>query len=333
MKAPRQRWASSAQDILCAFKDAKSVLISGHLNADGDSLGSMIALAHLLNRAGIQAVAAGERKGLGVAGFLRGTEGLVPYNAAAQRDYDLFVVLDCGAVDRLPGPLQKFVKLCPTINIDHHLTNTQFGTFNWVDAHASSAGEMIWRLARKAGWPLDDVSAEALWVSVITDSGRFAHDNTRPAVLRCGADLLRYGVRVSFINDKIYASFTATNIDLKRRAFKTLTLINNGAVAAVSLTRKDFEETGGAKADAEDVIDIPRHLAGNRVALFFYESEGSSSETRISIRTRDPLNAAAFATRFGGGGHNRAAGCTINKPLDQTRALILKAAAAWVSEG
>jgi len=318
-------------DILCAFKDAQSILVSGHVRTDGDSLGSMIALTHLLNRAGVKAAAVGERREeLGAPGFLRGVERLIPPDAAAKKKFDLLVTVDCGSADRLPPPLQKFLTTRTVVNIDHHKTNTRFGTLNWIDENAASTGELIWRLARKAKWPLDDIAAEALWVAVITDTGRFAYDMTKPTTLRCGADLLRYGVRTPYINDEIYASFSATNIELKRRAFKTLEIINNGEIAHVSLTGKDFEETHGAKADAEDVIDIPRSLAGNRVALFFYESGEAPSETRVSIRTREPLDAAALAQRFGGGGHLRAGGCTILKPLKQARKLMLRTVGQWI---
>jgi len=326
----RKQRVSSAADIIRAFKGARSIVVSGHIRTDGDSLGSMIALTHLLNRAGIKAVAAGERKGLGGPGFLRGVERLVAPDVAANGKHDLLVTVDCGALDRLPEPLLKLAETCTVVNIDHHLTNTRFGTFNWIDAKASSTGELIWRLSRKAKWVLDDIAAEALWVAVVTDTGRFAYDMTKPATLRCGADLLRYGVRTSYINDKMYASFSATNIELKRRAFQTLTVINGGEIAAVSLTGKDFEETDGAKADAEDVIDIPRNLSGNRVALFFYGNGDDASETRISIRTREPLDATTLANKFGGGGHARAGGCTIMKPLAQARQLMLKAVEEWL---
>ena len=319
-------------DVLCAFKDARSIVVSGHARPDGDALGSMIALAHLLDREGFRAVAAGERTGLGAPGFLRGVERLVPPDTAARRKCDLLVTLDCGDADRLPEPLRKLAQTCATVNIDHHKTNTRFGTFNWVDAKASSTGELIWRLARKAGWTLDDIAAEALWVAIITDTGRFAYDMTKPATLRCGADLLCYGVRTSFINDKMYASFSATNIELKRRAFQSLEIFGNGEIAAVSLTQRDFAETGGVKADAEDVIDIPRNVAGNRVALFFYASEDSPTTTRVSIRTREPLDATALAEQFGGGGHARAGGCTVMQPIAQARRTVLKAVAAWMQE-
>lgn len=292
----------------------------------------MIALAHLLNRAGIKAVATAERSGLGGPGFLTGVEKLLAPDRVAKGRFDLLVSLDCGSLERLPEPVQPLVGKLPLINIDHHRTNTQFGTLNWIDGHVSSTGEMLWKLARKAGWALDGVSAEALWVAVITDSGRFAYDQTTPATLRCGADLLRYGVRTAYINDVLYCSFSRISIELKKRAYRTLTVSgDDNAVASVTLTGKDFEETGGTKADAEDVIEIPRSLVGNRVALFFYGSD-DDGETRVSIRTRAPLDATVLAKAFGGGGHARAAGCTLKEPLSQAKKTVGQAVVALLKQ-
>jgi len=317
--------------LLKRIGQARSVLITGHVRPDGDSLGCMIALAHLLNRAGIKAVATAERKGLGGPGFLNGVQKLVAPKVAAKRRFDLLISVDCGSLDRMPEELQPLSKKISIINIDHHRTNTLFGDLNWIEGRVSSTGEMIWRLARKANWALDAISAEALWVAVITDTGRFAYDQTTPSTLRCGADLLRYGVRTAFINDKLYCSFSRTNMELKSRAFRTLTVDENNAIASVSLTGKDFEVTDGTKADAEDVIEIPRSLIGNRIALFFYGDEEDSSETRVSIRTRAPLDATQLAKMFGGGGHARAAGCTVKEPLSVARRVFMKAVSEWLT--
>jgi len=318
-------------ELLECISKSKRVLISGHVRPDGDSLGCMIALAHLLNREGIKAVATADRTGLGGPGFLAGVEKLISPDAAAKKRFDLLISMDCGTFDRLPEAIQPLAAKLPIINIDHHRTNTRFGTLNWIEGHLSSTGEMVWRLARKAGWELDTVSAEALWVAVITDSGRFAYDQTTPATLRCGADLLRYGVRTAFINDKLYCSFSPVSIELKKRAFRTLTIWADLNVASVTLTGKDFEETGGTKADVEDVIEIPRSLVGNKVALFFYGNEDDDAETRVSIRTRAPLDATLLAKMFGGGGHARAAGCTIQEPLSQAKKTVQKAVTEWLA--
>ncbi len=332
MKKTHKPHKATPDEILKTISRAESVLITGHVRPDGDSLGCMIALAHLLNRAGIKAVATAERKGLGGPGFLAGVEKLIAPETAARKKFDLLISVDCGAFDRLPEALQPLAAKLPLINIDHHRTNTLFGTLNWIEGRCSSAGEMIWRLARRAGWQLDAVAAEALWVSLITDTGRFAYDQTKPATLRCGADLLRYGVRTAIINDKLYCSFSRVSVELKRRAFRTLTSTEDNEIASVTLTGQDFEETGGTKADAEDVIEIPRSLIGNRVAIFFYGNEDDNAETRVSIRTRAPLDATVLAKQFGGGGHARAAGCTVHEPLTQAKKTIRKAIAEWLEQ-
>ena len=327
---PQKKRATPAE-LLGIIKQAKCILVTGHVRPDGDSLGCMIALTHLLNQAGIHAVATAERKGLGGPAFLDGVEKLILPTEAASKKFDLMISVDCGAFDRLPEELQPLAQKLPVINIDHHGTNTLFGNWNWISLRTSSTGEMIWKLARKAGWPLDTLAAEALWVAIITDSGRFAYDQTTPTTLRCGADLLRYGVRTAFINDKLYCSFTRISMELKRRAFRTLTVSENNTVATVTLTGQDFEDTGGTKADAEDVIEIPRSLIGNRVAIFYYGNESDNAETRISIRTRQPLDATVLARQFGGGGHERAAGCTIKLPLSQAKRVFAKAVAELLS--
>jgi len=331
MNVPEKTHKTKLPEVIETILQAGNVLVTGHVRPDGDSLGCMIALAHLLNRTGIRAVATADKTGLGGPGFLAGVEKLLPPAKIGKRRFDLVVSVDCGSFDRLPDPVQPLVGKVPLVNIDHHRTNTLFGTLNWIEPHASSTGEMIWRLARKAGWQLDTISAEALWVAVITDSGRFAYDQTTPDTLRCGADLLRYGVRTSFINDKLYCSFSRVATELKKRAYRTLAVSDNNEVAFVTLTGKDFEETGGTKADAEDVIEIPRSLVGNRVALFFYGSD-DNAETRVSIRTRAPLDATLLAKPFGGGGHARAAGCTINAPLPQAVKTMRQAVSKWLAQ-
>ena len=318
-------------EVIERIEGAKRILIYGHLRPDGDSLGSMIALAHTLSALGKKAVGIVEsRKTLGGPGFLRGVDELLEPADLAGRGFDLLLSVDCAATDRLPECVRDVADKIPLwINIDHHCTHPFFADINWVRGRASSAGELVWRLIRRARWPFDVVTAEALWVAVVTDTGRFAYDTTSTGTLRCGADLIARGVRTAFINDKLYCSFSHVAVELKRRAYQTLTV--DGDLAWVQLTGRDFAEVGGTKADAEDVVEIPRSLVGNKVALFFYGPEDNTpGETRISIRTRPPLDATKLAEMFGGGGHQRAAGCTVNESLSKAKRLFLKACGEWM---
>ncbi|MBQ9430293.1 MAG: bifunctional oligoribonuclease/PAP phosphatase NrnA [Kiritimatiellae bacterium] len=321
------------KSVLEALRGARLVMITGHVRPDGDALGCVIALAHQLNRNGISAVGVtADRNGFGGPGFLEGIEELKTPEECEGMDFDLAVAVDCASSDRIPNRVRELFDACPRkICIDHHATNTRFADLNHVEGNASSTGEIIWKLFRSARWSLDRIAAEALWVAVVTDTGRFAYESTAPSTLRCGADLISCGVRTAYINDRLYCAFPLPAIELKRRAYQTLDFTADGAIATITLEAADFKETGGHKADVEDVVDIPRSVAGNRVAIFFYGAVGKP-ETRISIRTRAPYNASDLAARFGGGGHNRAAGCTIAAGMAEAKNLFLKGLQQWLKE-
>ena len=296
---------------------ARRILVSGHLSPDGDSLGSMIALARLLKSLGKEAFATADLNALGKPGFLEGVDELIPVRKLRrQRGFDLFIAVDNSSFARMPPEVRPVAEKLRTICIDHHVTNDgTFGDVQIVVPDASSTGEIILDFARWNGWRLDRAVAEALWVAMITDSGRFAYDSTTPATLRAAAELLDCGVRTAYINDIIYGSFPRTAVELKRRAWRSLHVWKNRKVAEVTLTRDDFREVRGTKADAEDVIEIPRSVAKNEIALFFYQIPDRTRETRCSIRTRGDWDATLLAAKFAGGGHRKAAGCSIKAPL------------------
>ena len=296
---------------------SKRILVSGHLSPDGDSLGSMLALARLLRNAGYEAYATADLNALGKPGFLEGVKDLIPVRKLKrQKRFDLFIAVDCASFERMPPEVRPVAEKLPKICIDHHVTNDgSFADVSIVDSKASSTGEIIWRIARWNEWNLDTAIAEALWVAIVTDSGRFAYDSTKPGTLRAAGDLLKHGVRTALINDILYGTFPKKAIELKRIAWRSLHIWKNRKVAEVTLTRDDFREVRGTKADAEDIIEIPRSVARNEIALFFYQIPDRTKETRCSIRTRGNWDATVLAGKFGGGGHVKAAGCTIKASM------------------
>ena len=306
------------------ISNARTALVSGHLSPDGDSLGSMIALARMLTAAGCKAVATADVKALGKPGFLEGVADIVPLRKIKRMKFDLFVYVDASTPDRLPPEVRPFAEKLPTLTIDHHATSSPSGVAI-LDPTASSAGELVWRFAKWMEWPIDRATAEALWVAIVTDSGRFAYDSTTPITLRAATDLLKHGVRSAMINDILYNSFPMKAVALKRRAWRSLHIWKNRKVAEVTLTRNDFRAVRGSKADAEDVIEIPRSVAGNQIALFFYQIPDRTHEIRVSIRTRAPLDATFLAQQFGGGGHLRAAGCTVKGGMATAKRLVRRA--------
>ena len=296
---------------------SKRILVSGHLSPDGDSLGSMLALAQLLRNAGYEAYATADLNALGKPGFLEGVKDLIPVRKLKrQKRFDLFIAVDCASFERMPPEVRPVAEKLPKICIDHHVTNDgSFADVSIVDSKASSTGEIIWRIARWNEWNLDTAIAEALWVAIVTDSGRFAYDSTKPGTMRAAGDLLKHGVRTALINDILYGTFPKKAIELKRIAWRSLHICKNRKVAEVTLTRDDFREVRGTKADAEDIIEIPRSVARNEIALFFYQIPDRTKETRCSIRTRGNWDATVLAGKFGGGGHVKAAGCTIKASM------------------
>ena len=296
---------------------SKRILVSGHLSPDGDSLGSMLALAQLLRNAGYEAYATADLNALGKPGFLEGVKDLIPVRKLKrQKRFDLFIAVDCASFERMPPEVRPVAEKLPKICIDHHVTNDgSFADVSIVDSKASSTGEIIWRIARWNEWNLETAIAEGLWVAIVTDSGRFAYDSTNPGTMRAAGDLLKHGVRTALINDILYGTFPKKAIELKRIAWRSLHIWKNRKVAEVTLTRDDFREVRGTKADAEDIIEIPRSVARNEIALFFYQIPDRTKETRCSIRTRGNWDATVLAGKFGGGGHVKAAGCTIKASM------------------
>lgn len=292
---------------------ARRILVSGHLSPDGDSLGSMIALVRLLRNAGYDAYATADVNALGKPSFLDGVQDLIPVRKLRrQRKFDLFIAVDCASFGRMPPEVRPVAEKLPKLCIDHHVTNDgSFADVSIIEPGASSAGEIVWRFAKWNEWKFDRTAAEALWVALLTDSGRFAYDSTKPETMRAAGDLLKHGVRTALISDILFGSFTRKNIELKRLAWRSLHVWKNRRVAEVSLTRDDFRAVRGTKADAEDIIEIPRSVAKNEIALFFYQILDRTQETRCSIRTRGNWDATVLAGKFGGGGHVKASGCTI----------------------
>jgi phosphoesterase RecJ-like protein len=315
---------STLADAIAAIKAADRIAITTHIRPDGDAIGSTLGLRRILAAAGKSATIVGMDTVPARYAFLMHEDAVIPAAETAPAAYDLLIVLDTGAPDRAPAAIQEWFPNVRTLNIDHHPTNTGFADINHVNPIASSVGEMICELAECARFTITAEAAEALWVALITDTGRFAYSNTRPATLQAGAALLRAGVRTDRIDDRIYNSATAAQIRLQGRAIEHLELHEDGRCALVSLSREDFAELGCSGEDADEIVNIPRRVNGTGVAVFLYELKGDNPrETKASLRTNEPFDAARLCRDLGGGGHARAAGCTLPMPLSEAREHIL----------
>ena len=310
----------SLTDVAARIEAAGSVAITAHVNPDGDASGSSLALALMLRQRGKRVRLAIPMDDLGAPGVLATFAQFRDDTPVAEPD--LLVCLDCATVPRISLPeLRGKAGIWPTINIDHHETNTRYGHLNYVVGGGSSTGELIYALAKAAGWTIDRDVAEALWTAVVTDTGRFSYTATTPSTLLCAADLLSKGVRVAWLNDELFSVFSQNEIEIRRRALDSLETWFDGKVSVIALDEDDYRETGCTKSSTETFANIPRSVRGTRIAVFLYRLPGDP-KTHASIRAREPFSALPLASAFGGGGHAFAAGATLDLPLGEAKEAI-----------
>ena len=316
-----------------ALSEARRVVVVTHLKPDGDAFGSALGLAGYLRAAGRPTLVVGLDPVPETYRFLRGLSGArLPADQYQPVQGDLMAICDCGGLDRIPEPLRDIAATLPTVCIDHHKTNVGFTPVAYIDPAASSTAELVWRVAQRAGWPMDEATAEALWVGLVTDTGRFAYDCTSPATLRCAADVLEQGrVQTSDINDFVYGRVSEARLRLQQRAIASLQRSADGRIAIVSLTHEDYAACGATSAESENFVDIARSIRGVEVAAFLYAGE-EGRVSRLSLRSAPPYDAGQFCLRYGGGGHARAAGATLELAVPETRAQILKLLEDWMGE-
>lgn len=309
---------NSLQDIIEAFETGESFVITAHVSPDGDASCSSLALALLLRAKGKKVRLAIPMSDLGAPGVLPTFKDFVT-NAPLEKP-DWLVCLDTATVPRISLPeLRDKIGVWPTLNIDHHSTNTLYGDRRYIIGDYSSTGEVIYDIAKAAGWTIDRDIAEALWVAIVTDTGRFAYSCTRPSTLRCAAELLSLGVRAPWLNDELFCIVDKNVIAIHNRAEQSIETWFGGKVATIALTENDYAETGCTKSCTENFSDIPRSVRGSVVAIFFYRLPGDP-KTHLSIRARAPYSACDLAKQFGGGGHELAAGATAASSIAEAKA-------------
>ena len=321
------------ETILSELTRASRVVIATHINPDGDAVGSSLALGLILRGLGKDVRIAMRKGDVGAPACLTGFETVVDPDEIREEP-DLLVCLDCGSRSRVFNKnLGEKIGSWRTVNIDHHGSNDFFADFNYVFPDRSSTGEIIWTLAEKAGWPLSPAVAEALWVAIVTDTGRFSYPCTSPSTLRCGAALQEVAGsnRTAWLNDMVYNQVDRKVLQLRARCQNHLECWFDGLVTVVYLDGADFEETGCAKRDTEEFTDIPRSVRGSKIALFFYCLGSDDPKTHISLRARAPYKVSDIAAHFGGGGHDAAAGATIEAPIAEAMTRVKDYLAARLS--
>ena len=299
--------------LLEELRTAEKLLLTTHENPDGDALGSLVAMHGVLTQLGKDALMymSPDEFPLPIEYRDMKFEGLLgaPPDDIAER---VVVFLDCGNIDRMPVDFLKY-EGSHILNIDHHHDNTRFGTTNLVVAHASCTAEIVYDLARELGARITPPIADALYVGLVTDTGRFMYENTTPAAHRMAADLIEAGVDTHDVYRRLYEDLPFRRLQLLQRALASAERYDDGAITMGSLSRADFEETGALETDSEGIVDHMRSVEDTKVAVLARDllAEDRRGQRKVSLRATDgSVDVSVIARALGGGGHRQAAGAS-----------------------
>lgn len=308
-------------NIIEKIKGSKKSLVLAHQNPDGDTLGSMLAVGAILRILGHTVDHSISDPVPEIYKFLSYTE-LVkePEDTSLQSEYDLAFSLDCGSVHRLGKTQLLWEKAKYTINIDHHVSNEKFANLNWIEPDATSTGQLVYWLAKALKIKITKEIATLLYTTLLTDTGCFANSNTNANALRWGAELIELGTDHENVYKKAFLEKPFRTIKIFGIGLNNLTLCENPAIAWTQVRLKDMEAFSATSEDTEDIADYMTRIKGIKIGVFFREDE---KETKVSLRTNTDFDVSKIAVEFGGGGHKRAAGINIRKPLEDVKKLVL----------
>jgi phosphoesterase RecJ-like protein len=318
------------ETLAAEFVPGRRVAISTHLNADGDGCGSESALARLLAARGLIPWIVNPTPWPDMFAFLLGddVDDRTSRGSKALRDIDLFVVLDISDVKRL-GSLTESVRALavPTLVIDHHLpSDDPAGSIVLSDTAACATAELVYDLATVLGWEITPAVARSLYTGMLTDTGGFRFSNTSPRCLAVAGQLLAHGVDPEEMYTRIYASAPAGRVRLMAEVLGTLQVDEAHGLAWLSMGADALERHGVKTEDLDGIVEHARSIAGTRMALLFRDL--GHGKVKVSFRSLGGTDVNAFARRFGGGGHARAAGALLPGTLDEVRDLVVEAARA-----
>jgi len=312
----------SREAVVEAIRAATRITAICHENPDADSLGSALALRIAAERLGKQAeVVAADP----VPPTLVDLPGAADVRRTPQLEPDLAIVVD--------GPLSRtgavttdaadWLARARIINIDHHVSNDGTGaSVAWVDPSAAATCEMIALLIPDLGVELDAEIATVLTAGIVQDTHTFSHPNATPRTLRVAADLVEAGAPLSAIHRSIYADKPFRTLALWGRIMAGLAELREGRIVHASMTTAMLAETGTDPVASEGLIDLLASTKAADITILFKEVD--ASHTRVSVRTSARADAVAITSAFGGGGHARAAGCSVEAPLAEARARVLE---------
>lgn len=322
----QQDWTAAA----ARLRGTSRILLTTHVNPDGDGIGSMLALAEALRTAGCDVRCALPSPVPLVFRFLFADCGLVAYEADQRNELDawrpgLLVILDVSSLERIGwvGDLARDAEL-PLMVLDHHLSNEMSSELVYCFPGLSSTGEVVAALLEAIEAPVSRSMAQALFTSLVTDTGGFAFASTGPETLELAGRLVRAGARPERIHEEVYLNYPESRFELQRLFLGSRKRHLDGQLLEFELSPSMFQAAGAAREEAEGFANMGLGIRGCRMTLIL--SELDEGGVKVNLRCKAPFDVCAIARALGGGGHRFAAGATVKAPLDDVRHQVLEMA-------
>lgn len=298
---------SAMMNLAEELKNVRTVAIAGHIRPDGDAIGSCLGLYHYLKKNYPEITAKVYLEQIPNAYQTIAGVDEVMHQAGTETEADLFFCLDCADEQRLG----EFAVLCKhakrTVCIDHHISNGGFADRNYIVPEASSTSELVFKILDEEKIPYE--SAVALYMGIAHDTGVFRHSCTSPETMEIAAKLMKKGIDCSTIINRTYYDKTYHQNQILGRALLESILLMDKKVIFSAIRQKEMDFYGVGPADLDGIVQILMSTAGTEVAIFLYETEPRTF--KVSLRSRELVDVSVVASYFGGGGHIRAAGCTM----------------------
>lgn len=322
--------SESIPQAIDAILAAQSIVLACHVSPDGDALGSMLGLALSLAPLGKSLTILSQDGVPDILRFLPRAD--LVQQTTDEAAFDLAIVLDSGDLSRVGERVRPLIgRARRIVDIDHHSLAGAFGDIRVLDPQTASTSEIVYALVRTMGFPITPDIATCLFTGVITDTGSFRFQNVTPATFRVAADLLEAGAPPAFVSENVFENRTFAATRLLGHALSSLSRSSDGRIVWAHIAAADFTAVGATDEDTEGIVNYVRGVRSADVGVLFREIasvDASPPKIRISLRSREGVNVAEIAQRFGGGGHRMAAGCTLALPLDEAKRTVVAALTA-----
>lgn len=291
-------------------------IVVSHVQPDGDAASSTMAVGLMLKQLGKTFLMGNSDRIPAKFEFLPGCAEIrrLHDGEAPARTFRHVIAVDCADFSRIGSAARWFSPDAEILNIDHHPTNDKFGSVLLIRSGASATAEILADFADELGIGWNKDLADCIYTGLMTDTGGFRYANTTPRVMQLAARMLRYGTEAHLLAERLLERMPFSHILLLKRALATLSFEKDNRISWIKLSRSDIAESGASGQEMEGLVNYPRNIEGVEVGILFKEVE--PDKVKVSFRSAGNIDVASLAKRLGGGGHLRAAGCTLEMTLD-----------------